>query len=120
MIASAAGDAEFLAHAGEFSPELREPAWRPRNDPGPPTSPAGDGRFDVLKADGTDGALGLGENEVGLERTQLCFIHVVERQGLLRQRFDIAINFGGGGVGIDFRCGADGEPPDRFREVALV
>src|SRR5439155_4428127 len=78
------------------------------------------GALDVAEADGADLALRLRHDDVGPQLAKQRLIDGVDRQRVLDDGTDLAVDLGAGGVDVDLGAGADGQTGDGRRVVTFV
>ena len=117
---AAFGNAERPGDFQNVVPDIGQCVRRERQNARLETDPAADCLFHFGQTDRANFALRLRQDEIGPQLFQLPGVDLIDRQGILQQGIDLAIDLEAGGLDVQLRSSAGREPANGRRKITFV
>jgi hypothetical protein len=113
-------DAERPGDSQDVVPDIGQSVRGERQNARSETAPAADRLFHFGQTDRTSFALGLCEDEVWPHLFQHACVDLIDRQGLLQESTDLAVDFEAGSLDVQPGLSADRQAANGWRKIAFV
>ena len=117
---AAIGNAERAGDLQDVVPDVGQCVGGERHDARMEPAPTADCLFDFGHVDRADFALGLCEDDIGPQLLQLGRVDVIDRQGVLQEGVDFAVDLRAGGLDVQLRSSANGKAANGGREITFM